>query len=110
LFGLAVLASLCLELGEAALLAGLFIAQFALGGFLRADARTAPGANQELIAFSLIYLVLSLIFGVRARKTIGQLFRRRPRGLHAARPYTLPDRYAEQASEGKTPASRSGRT
>jgi cation:H+ antiporter len=71
LFGVAVLASLSLELGEALLLAALFVAQFGLGGIMRTDSETAQNANQELVIFSVIYLLLSLVFAIRARKTIG---------------------------------------
>jgi cation:H+ antiporter len=75
LFGVAVLASLSLELGEAFLLAFLFLAQFIVGGLLRTALRDAPGANQEMIIFSLAYLILSVVFAVRARKVIGTLWR-----------------------------------
>lgn len=71
LFGVAVLASLSLELSEAVLLGVLFLAQFIVGGILRVQ---NPGeANQELILFTIVYLLLSLVFLFRARKTIGQL-------------------------------------
>jgi cation:H+ antiporter len=77
LFGLAVLANLVFELGEAALLAGLFLAQFVLGGMLRTEFSNAEGAEQELVIFSVIYLVLSAVFAWRARRTIAVLVRRR---------------------------------
>jgi cation:H+ antiporter len=77
LFGVAVLASLSLELGEAALLAVLFLGQFVLGGILRASLHNAAGADQELVVFSIIYLVLSLVFVFRARKTVSALLQRR---------------------------------
>jgi cation:H+ antiporter len=77
LFGVAVLASLSLELGEAALLAGLFVAQFIVGGLLRTALHNTGGADQELIAFSVAYLVLSVIFGIQARKVIASLWRQR---------------------------------
>jgi len=76
LFGVAILANLVLDLGEALLLAGLFLAQFVVGGFLRASLHNPLGADQELIVFSVAYLVLSVIFAVRARKVIGSLWRR----------------------------------
>jgi cation:H+ antiporter len=70
LFGIAVLASLTLELGEALLLAGLFVAQFVLGGLLRTSLHNVGGADVELLVFTVVYMVLSLIFLVRARKAI----------------------------------------
>jgi cation:H+ antiporter len=76
LFGVAVLASLSLEMGEAALLALLFIAQLVLGGLMRTALHNTLGADQELVVFSLAYVVLSLIFIVRARKVISTLWRR----------------------------------
>jgi cation:H+ antiporter len=82
LFGVAVLASLSLELGEALLLAALFLAQFVLGGVLRTTLHDVVGANEELVLFSWGYLLLSLVFALRARKTIGELLQRR---LHRSR-------------------------
>src|SRR5260370_11377703 len=81
LFGVAVLASLSLELTEAALLAGLFLAQFVVGGLLRTAMHNAGGADQELIVFSLAYLVLSLVFVFQARKVIAALWRGRRKPL-----------------------------
>jgi cation:H+ antiporter len=75
LFGVAVLASLTLELGEALLLAGLFLAQFAVGGLLRTAMRNTLGADQEVIVFGVVYLVLSVVFAVQARRTIATLWR-----------------------------------
>ena len=75
LFGVAVLANLSLELVEAALLAGLFLAQFLLGGILRTGLRNTPEADQELLLFAVIYLVLSAVFAFRARRTIRLLLR-----------------------------------
>jgi cation:H+ antiporter len=77
LFGVAVLASLSLELGEAILLAVLFLAQFLLGGILRASLHNAGIADEELVIFSLAYLLLSVVFLYRARKTISELLQRR---------------------------------
>lgn len=74
LFGIAVLASLSLELTEAILLAVLFLAQFIVGGILRMQ--RGEQANQELIIFSVVYVLLSIVFLVRARKTLGQLLQR----------------------------------
>lgn len=96
LFGVAILANLALELGEAFLLAGLFIAQLVLGGLLRTILHNALGADQELIVFSLAYVVLSLIFAIRARKILGTLWRKR-RGLLSSNP------------DVRTPAGRTGR-
>lgn len=75
LFGVAVLANLSLELIEAALLAGLFLAQFLLGGVMRTGLHNTAGADQELLLFTLIYLVLSAVFAFRARRTIRLLVR-----------------------------------
>jgi cation:H+ antiporter len=79
LFGVAVLASLSLSLGEAALLAILFAAQLVVGGLLRAALHNTLGADQELFAFSLAYLVLSVVFGIQARKVIASVLRHRLR-------------------------------
>jgi len=84
LFGVAVLASLSLELGEAALLAGLFLAQFVVGGLLRTALHNSVGADQELLVFSLAYLVLSVVFAIQARKVIASLWRQlRGKSLHS---------------------------
>ena len=64
------------SLGEALLLALLFVAQLVLGGFLRTALHSTLGADQELLVFTVAYLVLSLIFAVRARKVIGSFWRR----------------------------------
>jgi cation:H+ antiporter len=75
LFGVAVLANLSLDLLEAWLLAGLFLAQFVLGGFLRAVLHDRVGADQELVIFTVIYIILSAVFAFRARRTIAVLLR-----------------------------------
>jgi len=75
LFGIAVLASLSFELGEAALLAGLFLAQFIAGGFLRAALHNTGAADLELIVFAIIYLALSAVFGIQARGAITSTIR-----------------------------------
>jgi cation:H+ antiporter len=79
LFGLAVLGNLAFDLSEAALLAGLFLAQFILGGMLRTTLGNTAGADQELVVFSIVYLLLAAVFGWRARRTIKVLVRRRRR-------------------------------
>jgi cation:H+ antiporter len=76
LLGVAVLANLVLDLGEALMLAVLFLGQFILGSALRAGTHNTSGADQELFVFTLAYLALSLVFAVRARKVIGALWRR----------------------------------
>lgn len=76
LFGLAVLASLSLEFVEALLLAGVFLAQFIAGALLRAVLHETDAANSELYAFSVLYVVLALLFLVRARGTVRRLLRR----------------------------------
>jgi cation:H+ antiporter len=75
LFGIAVLASLSLELHEALLLAGVFLAQFVLAGVLRAGLHDTSAASIELYVFSVIYVVLGLLFLVRARGTLRGILR-----------------------------------
>jgi cation:H+ antiporter len=75
LFGVAVLANLMLELSEAVLLAGLFVAQFVAGGLLRAVLHNAAGSEVELIVFSVVYMLLSVVFALRARSAIGAMWR-----------------------------------
>ena len=77
LFGVALLGNLVLELPEALALACLFLAQLVVGSLLRTVAHNVAGADQELTVFSLVYLALGLVLGVRARKSIGGLWRRR---------------------------------
>src|ERR687885_322524 len=77
LFGVAVLASLSLELGESVLLAGLFLAQFIVGGVIRTGLRDTGSGEAELIVFSIVYILLSLVFAVRARGVLGTLWRKR---------------------------------
>jgi cation:H+ antiporter len=76
LFGVAVLASLSLELGESVLLAGLFLAQFIVGGLIRTGLRDTGSGETELIVFSIAYILLSLVFAVRARGVLGTLWRK----------------------------------
>jgi cation:H+ antiporter len=75
LFGIAVLASMSLSLVESGLLAGLFIAQLVLGGVLRAGLHNAQGGEVELITFSVVYLLLSLVFLYQARRVVRLLWR-----------------------------------
>ncbi|HEY0582008.1 MAG TPA: hypothetical protein VGE94_07480 [Chloroflexota bacterium] len=85
LFGVAVLASLVFTLGEALLLAGLFLAQLIIGGFLRAGLHNAQGGEAELFAFSAIYVLISLVFFARARKVLVDAWRQaRARGSEPA--------------------------
>jgi cation:H+ antiporter len=77
LFGVAVLASLSLELGEALILAGVFLSQLVLGSVLRVPLQDPSAADETLTIFTLIYLVLSAVFAIRARRVIGFLLRRR---------------------------------
>jgi len=80
LFGVAVLASMSLSLVEAGLLAGLFLAQLVIGGFLRAGLHDVESASTEMFLFTLVYLVLSAIFMLRTRDVIAGLIGRcRPR-------------------------------
>lgn len=76
LFGVAILANLSLELGEAVLLATLFLAQFVAGAVLRAMLHNAAGGETELILFSVVYVLLSLVFAVRARRVLSALVRK----------------------------------
>ena len=87
LFGVAVLASLSLSLVEAALLAGLFLAQLVIGGVLRAGLHDTAGGETELLVFSAIYLVLSVVFLAQARHNIASLW------------HTLTRRQAEPSTE-----------
>ncbi len=75
LFGIAVLASLSLSLVEAGLLAGLFVAQLTVGGFLRAGMHDSQGGETELLVFSAVYILLSLVFLFLARKPLLSLVR-----------------------------------
>jgi cation:H+ antiporter len=75
LFGVAVLASLSLHVGEALLLAGLFLAQLVLSGVLRAGLHDAQRAVWELAAFSVVYTVLGVVLLVRARHAVGAMLR-----------------------------------
>ncbi len=70
LFGIAVLASMSLSLFEAALMAILFIAQLVIGGLLRTSLHNAAGGEVELIVFSVIYVLISLVFLYQARRVL----------------------------------------
>ena len=74
LFGIAVLASMSLSLFEAALMASLFIAQLVIGGLLRTSLHNAAGGEVELIVFSVVYLLLSLVFLYQARRVVRLLW------------------------------------
>jgi cation:H+ antiporter len=78
LFGVAVLASLSFSLVEALLMAGLFIAQLVLGGVLRAGLHDQQSGTVELYAFSILYVVLSLVFLARSRDVLTSLVRKLP--------------------------------
>jgi cation:H+ antiporter len=75
LFGIAVLASMSLSVVESGLLAGLFIAQLVLGGVLRTALHNAQGGETELTLFSVVYVILSLIFLYHARRVVRLLWR-----------------------------------
>jgi cation:H+ antiporter len=75
LFGVALLANLTLYLREAVLLAGLFLAQLILGGVLRTGLQSPDGGTDVLMVFCGMYLALSVVFGIRARKNLGVLWR-----------------------------------
>jgi cation:H+ antiporter len=74
LFGIAVLASMSLSLFEAALMAGLFLAQLVIGGLLRTSLHNAAGGEVELIVFSVIYVLISLVFLYQARRVLRLLW------------------------------------
>jgi cation:H+ antiporter len=78
LFGVAVLASLSLSLFEAALLGGLFVAQLIIGGMLRAAAHAPDAAAAELLWFSVLYVLLSVVFLFQARDVL-----KRPLSRHS---------------------------
>jgi cation:H+ antiporter len=67
LFGVAVLVNLTLSVREAVALSSLFLVQFALAALV-------PGAA-ELVALSVVYLVLAVVLLVRARRRLGRLVR-----------------------------------
>ncbi|HEV7662525.1 MAG TPA: hypothetical protein VGQ62_03225 [Chloroflexota bacterium] len=77
MFGVAVLASLVYTLGEALLMALLFFAQLVIGGVLRAGMHNTQVGETELYAFSIAYILISLIFFIRARKMLVSLWRQR---------------------------------
>ena len=79
LFGVAVLASLSLSLLEAILLGGLFLSQLIIGGFLRAGAHDTAAAAAELLWFSLLYMVLSVVGLIQARGVLTKPFTKHPR-------------------------------
>jgi cation:H+ antiporter len=74
-FGLGVLASMSLGVGESALLAGLFIAQLVIGGLLRAGLHDPGAAAVELYAFTALYVVLGVWSLLRARRTVAGFIR-----------------------------------
>ena len=84
LFGLSVLATMSLTLRRSALLAGLFLVQLAMGGVIRVALGSAGGAMDELLMFSVCYLLLAAVFAYRARATILSVVRKTIRGEQAA--------------------------
>src|SRR5437879_763683 len=74
LFGIAVLASMSLSMFEAGLMATLFVAQLVLGGLLRTSLHNAQGGEVELIVFSVLYVLLSLVFLYQARRVLRLLW------------------------------------
>jgi cation:H+ antiporter len=83
LFGLSVLATMSLTLRRSALLAGLFLLQLAMGGVIRIAWGSAGGAMDELLIFSVFYLLLAAVFSYRARGSILSVFRQTIRGEEA---------------------------
>jgi cation:H+ antiporter len=67
LFAVAILVNLAISVREAAALSGLFLLQFALAALV-------PGAA-ELLALSVVYLVLAAALLVRARRLLGPILR-----------------------------------
>lgn len=89
MFGIAVLASMSLSLFEAALMAGLFIAQFVIGGLLRTSLHNAAGGEVELVVFSIVYVLISLVFLYQARRVLRLLLssgRAKEKAQHAPIP------------------------
>jgi cation:H+ antiporter len=87
LFGVAVLVNLTLSIREAVALSSLFLVQFALAALV-------PGAA-ELVALSVVYLVLAVVLLVRARHRLGRLVRdglRTPYHQLTAQPEQTPPR------------------
>src|SRR5438552_4280542 len=74
LFGIAVLASMSLSMFEAGLMATLFVAQLVIGGLLRTSLHNAQGGEVELIVFSVVYVLLSLVFLYQARRVLRLLW------------------------------------
>lgn len=93
LFGVAILASLTFTIGEAGLLATLFVAQLVLGGVARTLLRAAGAGEIELLAFSAVYGLLAVAQAYRARHVLSGRVRDRYRlyrdrghlGLHDVR-------------------------
>jgi len=81
LYGLAVLARLRFGLRDAALMAGLFMAQLALGGVLRAGVRDSAAASAELFWFAGLYLVLAAWYFWRARHALAGFRHRGQMGI-----------------------------
>ena len=75
LFGLALLARLSFSLGQATLLAGLFVGQLVLGGVLRAALHNVDAASAELFWFTGLYAVLAAWQLARAFPELSREFR-----------------------------------
>lgn len=75
LFGLGVLASMSLNLGESALLAGLFVAQLVSSGFLRQGLHKSGAADAELLGFAALYIALGVGALVLARRALSAALR-----------------------------------
>ena len=84
LFGVAVLASLSFSLVEAALLAGLFTAQIVLGGVLRAGMHDPTAAAAEMTWFTILYVVLGVVFLFVARTSLLRRVRMRRKHVRAS--------------------------
>ena len=83
LFGVGVLASLSLTLSESAVLAGLFLGQFVVGGLLHTRWRHLDLAGTELFLFAVLYVVLALGAFLRAAGVRGWRSTRRARNEEA---------------------------
>jgi cation:H+ antiporter len=70
LFGVALLARLSFGIGQAALLATLFVGQLILGGVLRAGLHSSDAASAELFWFAALYVALAVWQLVRVRQVI----------------------------------------
>jgi cation:H+ antiporter len=94
LFGVAVLARLSFGLGQAALLATLFVGQLVLGGVLRAGLHNSDAASAELFWFTGLYMVLATWQLARALPVLSRELRHRRAVHHGAEEPRVQERAA----------------